>query len=509
MIEKQGRCSSRPIRVPPGRAPRVLLIHPQGSNWLPGQRDLTRFANIMPPIGISSIAAYLEREGCQTAILDAYAKPRSARQMAAEGLEFEPDLVGFSTTTAGFLEAHDIAEALRQARPELPFVFGGVHVSAMREKLLERFPLIDYAIAGEGEQAMTELIAGGSEDPAGVSGLLYRSEGEVRFTGQRTDLVELDSLPLPAYERLPGFPDAYHLAMFNYGKAPATSTVTSRGCPYACSYCDRSVYGRSFRFNSAEYIYEHVRYLRDRWGIRHVTFYDDLFTYDRPRIVELCTKLAEQPLGVTFSCDVRVNHVDDELIRLLKDAGCYQAAFGIESGDPAVLKMHRRDPRLENYMRVASSFKKVGIRVKGLFIMGLPGENEVAIRRTMDLALSLPLDEVNVSKFTPFPGAPLYGKVREQGAFDEDWRKMNCMNFVFVPKGMTHEQLEQLYSEFLVKFFNRLSIYWGYTTALWRSPHSIYTFFRHAPAFIAFGMGMMVDSLRARFKRRKGASADG
>lgn len=498
---------SRPIKTAAGRRARVLFVHPQGSNWLPGKRDLTRFANIMPPIGICSMAAYLEREGHETAILDAYARPRSPRQMAAEAVALEPDIVGFSVTTAGFCEAYDIATAIHELRPELPFVFGGVHVSALRERLLERFPLIDYAITGEGEQAMAELLDGGFDRPSSVGGLLYRADGQVRYAGERTERLELDALPFPAYERLPGFPEAYHLAMFNYGKGPATSTVTSRGCPYACSYCDRSVYQRSFRFNSAGYIYEHVRYLRDRFGLRHVTFYDDLFTYDRPRVVELCEMLARKPLGVTFSCDLRVNHVDAELVDLLRAAGCFQAAFGIESGDESILKRHRRDPRLTRFHEVASMLSKAGIRVKGLFMMGLPGEDEAAIRRTMDLALSLPLDDVNVAKFTPFPGAPLYRNVREFGTFDEDWRKMNCMNFVFIPKGLTHERLEQLYSQFLMSFYNRRRIGWGYFTMLWRSPHSWYTFLRHSPAFLGFGLGMAFEAFRDRWRRR-GAKSD-
>jgi radical SAM superfamily enzyme YgiQ (UPF0313 family) len=484
-----------------------LFIHPQGNNWLPGKRDLTRFANIMPPIGLCAIAAYLEREGFETAILDGYARPRTPDQMAIEALKFEPDLVGFSVTTAGFLDGHDIGEAIRKVRPEVPFVFGGVHVSALRERLLERFSLIDYAVTGEGEPPMTQLLQGGFEDPGSVRGLLYRAGGEVRHGGERINLLEMDELPFPAYERLPGFPKAYRLAIFNYGKAPATSTVTSRGCPYTCSYCDRSVYKRSFRFNSAAYIYDHMRYLRDRFGIRHVTFYDDLFTYNRPRVVELCEMLAARPLGVTFSCDLRVNHVDDELVRLLRAAGCFQVAFGIESGDESILKRHRRDPRLTRFHEVASSLKKARIRVKGLFMMGLPGEDEAAIRRSMDLALSLPLDEVNVAKFTPFPGAPLYRNVRAFGTFEEDWRKMNCMNFVFVPKDLTRERLEQLYSEFILRFFNRVSIWWGYTTMLWRSPHSVYTFFRYSPAFVAFGLGTAFEALRGRF-RRHGAAPD-
>ncbi len=495
------------IRTRPGKKPRVLLIHPQGNNWVPGQADLTRFANIMPPIGIASIAAYLEQRGWETAILDGYAMPRSTADMVSAAAALEPDVVGFTTTTSSFPDAYAIAQGLRALRPGVPFVFGGVHVSALGRELLRRHPLIDYGVMGEGEAAMAELCERGGEDPAGIGGLLYREGGEVVASAARRDLLALDDLPFPAYERLPGFPGAYHLAIFNYGKAPGTSTVTSRGCPYTCSYCDRSVYHRSYRFNSAEYIHEHMRYLRDRFGIRHVTFYDDLFTFDRERVVKLCTLLVERPLGVTFACDVRVNHIDAELARMLRAAGCYQAAFGIESGDASVLKAHRRDPRLEPVAEAARVLRKAGMRVKGLFMIGLPGEDEAAIRRSMDFALSLPLDEVNLAKFTPFPGAPLYPSIRQHGTFDEDWSQMNCMNFTFVPNGLTRERLEELYSQFIISFFNRPRIWWGYITMVWRSPHSVLTFFRHAPSFVAFGMALWARSFWAKLKARVAPAA--
>ena len=491
---------SRRIPAPKGRKPRVLFIHPQGFNFVPGQADITRFANVMAPMGIAWMSATLERAGYETHILDGYAIPRSVDAMAKVTLAIEPDLVAYSVTTSGFPEAYDIASAIDAVRPDLPTVFGGVHVSAMQKELLDRFPLIDYAIVGEGEQAMLALLERGTDAPQTIPSLLYRTESEVRVSPATVTPIALDALPFPAYQRLPGFPKTYHLAMFNYGKAPATSTVTSRGCPYSCSYCDRSVYGKSFRFNSAEYVYEHMRYLRERFGIRHVTFYDDLFTYDRNRVVELCDKLIDRPLGMTFGCDIRVDHIDQDLVRMMKQAGCWQMTFGIESGDVTILRNHRRDPRLSQIEEVAAMIRREKIRVKGLFMMGLPGEDEEAIRRSMQFAVSLPLDEVNLAKFTPFPGAPLFKTVRDHGEFNEDWRLMNCFNFVFVPRGLTRERLEELYSEFIIRFYHRNRIVWGYFSMLWRSPHSVFTFLRHAPYFVYFGISMW---LRANLSKRR------
>jgi radical SAM superfamily enzyme YgiQ (UPF0313 family) len=121
-------------------------------------------------------------------------------------------------------------------------------------------------------------------------------------------------------------------------------------------------------------------------------------------------------------------------------------------------------------------------------MVGLPGEDEQAIRRTIDYALALPLDEINVTKFTPFPGAPVYRDIRDHGEFTEDWPAMNCVNFVFIPHGMTKERLEELYNEFISRFYRRSRIHLGYLRMLWKSPHSIYKFIRGLPDIVRFEM---------------------
>ena len=151
---------------------------------------------------------------------------------------------------------------------------------------------------------------------------------------------------------------------------------TSRGCPYQCSYCDRSVFKRSFRFNSPAYIFEHMRYLRERFGVRHINIYDDLFTLNRPRIAELCDMLAAKPLGIQFNCAVRVGHADNDLLKMLKGAGCLMVSVGIESADPALLERHKAGVSLAEVRDTVARIKACGLRAKGLFMMGLPGETE-------------------------------------------------------------------------------------------------------------------------------------
>ncbi|MDD5285866.1 MAG: radical SAM protein [Desulfuromonadaceae bacterium] len=466
---------------------KILLLHPYGSNWLNGMKDISSVFNLMPPLGMMSIAAVLERAGIDVEIIDCYATPMPLDLLAEEIIRRGPDCLGISTTTSSFNEGYRIAAAVKEKAPLIFTLFGGAHACSIGAPLLDSFPAIDCLVIGEGENTMLELVQAGFSRIGQIPGVAYRGgEGRGILSPPRELIKELDDLPFPAYHKLPQFPRRYNLPLFSYPTAPNSSIISSRGCPYSCSYCDRSVFNRGFRFNSPEYIVEHVAMLNKQYGIRHVSFYDDLFTFDRRRVAEFCEIKERKGLKVTYNCIARLEHVDPDLLALLKRSGCWQVNFGIESGDPEILKQHRKYFELDEVGRKLKMVRDAGMRVKGLFMVGLPGENETAIRRTIDYALSLPLDEVNVTKFTPFPGAPIYKTIREQGEFNENWDLMNCLNFVFVPHGMTKQQLEDLYNEFISRFYHRRSIQWGYSKMIWKSPHSILSFLKHLPEILAF-----------------------
>ncbi|MDD5307321.1 MAG: radical SAM protein [Deltaproteobacteria bacterium] len=465
---------------------RVALIHPAGSNFVPGKRDVTVVANRMPPLGILGMASVLEREGHDVVVHDCLG-PRAPKGMKANVravLDARPDLVGFSATTSAFLDAYDMASAIKEARPSVLTVFGGVHVSAVGGALLGRFLAIDCLVVGEGELTLAELVQG--RPLREIDGLVWRDGEEIVVNAPRALAPDLDSLPMPAYEKLEGFPRGYALPPFSYVRSPGATLVTSRGCVYRCSYCDRSVFGRGFRYNSAEHVYEHMRLLRTRFGVRHVNVYDDLFTTNRARIARLCGMLADRPLGLRFNCAVRVGHTDDELLGMLKEAGCLMVSVGIESGDPALLERHKTGVGLDEVRDTVARIQAKGIRAKGLFMMGLPGETEAAIARTSDFIMSLGLDDMNMSKFTPFPGAPVWETIREEGTFDEDWRLMNCLNFVFVPKGIeSKERLDLLYNRHVKRFYCDPAWRAKLRGRLWQHRATLWRMLVHLPSFLA------------------------
>jgi radical SAM superfamily enzyme YgiQ (UPF0313 family) len=466
---------------------RILLVHPLGYQADAAAADIARKANLMPPLGLASIAAYLEERGIKADIIDCFASPLTAERRIENYLRlFRPGWIGFSCTTSSFLDGVRLAARARQLLPGIRTLCGGPHVSALREKLLADYPEFDCFIAGEGEETLYELLQQPDRAHA-IPGLVYRSlEGGTAFAGYRQPGVDLDSLPFPAYGKLAGFPQAYRLPIFNYPKAPNTSCISSRGCPYTCSYCDRSVFRRTFRCNSAPYLYRHLEYLKDRFGIRHVNFYDDQFTFNRERVVDFCRLLLSRPLNMSFNCAVRAEHIDADLLRLMKKAGCWMISLGIENGDSELLSRHRQKVDLKFMAEQVRLIKSCGIRVKGLFMVGLPGETPATIERSIAYLRSLPIDELNVAKFTPFPGSPLYRQIHDFGSFSEEWPKMDCMSFQFLPAGMSREELEEKFLEFYKAHFKRPRTLANYVAMLWQSPDSWLRFAGNLGSFLRF-----------------------
>ena len=465
---------------------KIVLVHPAGSNWVPGKKDITPIANRMAPLGILSMAAWLEKSGHNVAVYDClgWDRPRTHEAIVDDILASRPDLVGFSTTTSGFLDGYDLAAAIKDRRPEVLTVFGGVHVSALGALLLDNFAAIDYLCLGEGEATLAELADG--NNPVAIHGLVWRDNGNIVTNPPRQLLPDLDRLPFPAYEKLAGFPKRYNLPLFSYIHTPGATMVTSRGCPYQCSYCDRSVFKQGYRYNSADYIYAHLRYLRERFHVRHVNIYDDLFTAHRKRIVELCAQLAERPLGLQFNCAVRVGHADDDLLHMLKNAGCLQVSLGIESGDLELMDRHKPGVHLEDVKDTVRRIQASGLRAKGLFMMGLPGETEASIRKTSDFIMSLDLDDMNMTKFTPFHGAPAWQNLQDSGTLQEDWRQMNCLNFVFLPKGIeSREALDELYNQHVKRFYSSPGWRMKFRRRIWEHRWSLWHLVRHLPDFVA------------------------
>ncbi|MBS1209807.1 MAG: B12-binding radical protein [Proteobacteria bacterium] len=466
---------------------RIALVHPAGFNFVPGQPDFTVLANRMAPIGILQLASWLEKHGHPTSVHDCLGPnaPRGCAANVEHILATKPELVGFSATTSGFMDAVDMAALIRQRAPHVKIAFGNVHASSIGAPLLEHFPEIDYLTIGEGEGAMLDLAEGRAEKE--IANLVYRDGGAILSNPRRTRIQNLDELPFPAWEKLDGFPAGYHLPLFAYAKRWGATMITSRGCPYTCSFCDRTVFERLYKVNSAQYIYEHMKYLRDRFGVHHINFYDDLFTAQKKRVDELCTLLIDKPLGMNFNCAIRTGHTSDEMLRQLKAAGALMVSMGVESADPAMMARHKAGVSLDAVRETVEKIHAAGLRAKGLFIFGLPGETPETVRTTSDFIMSLDLDDMNMTKFSPLYGAPLWDECvsGREGDFIEDWRLMNCLNFVYKPAGFcSREEMDALYNWHVKRFYNGKAYHRRFARRLWEHRWSLWHLAKNVPKIV-------------------------
>ena len=469
---------------------KILLVHPLGYKSDKASKDISRIANITPPLGIASICAYLLQRQINCDIIDCYAHPDADTKIVKYLETDKPDFIGFSCSTSTFHDGVRLAQMAKSILPDIKVVFGGAHVSALKESIIEKFEHIDYVVAGEGEQTLTELIKADHNDILQIESIVFRDiTGKALFTGYRKKLLDLDSLPFPAYEKLEGYPEKYKLPIFNYPKTPNSSCISSRGCPYSCSYCDRSVFKRSFRYNSAQYLYEHFKYLNKHFGIKHVNFYDDQFTFNKKRVIQFCDLMVAGNLKMSFNCAARAEHLDLELVLAMKAAGCWMISLGVETGDENLLAQHRQNADLQMLRDKIILIKKAKIRVKALLMMGLPGETKESILKSKKYVYSLPIDDFNLAKFTPFPGSPIYQQIKDGavlGTFQENWKKMDCMDFVFIPNGMEKETMDKLFIDFYRSHFMRHKVLFGYFSMIWKSPDSWKRFMKNSVRFLTF-----------------------
>jgi len=467
---------------------RITLVHPAGFNFVPGQPDFSVLANRMAPIGILSLAAWLEQHGHATAVHDCLGPfaPPGIDANADAILATDPELVGFSATTSGFLDAADIAAVIRRRRPDVRIIVGNVHASSIGAPLLEHFPEIDFLCIGEGEGALLDLADG--KPLPDIANLVFRNGERIVANPRRSRILDLDELPFPAYEKLAGFPDGYHLPLFASTNRRGATMITSRGCPYTCSFCDRSVFERLYKVNSADYIYAHMKHLRDRFGVGHINFYDDLFTASAKRVGELCKLLTDKPLGMQFNCAIRSGHTSDEMLRELKRAGALMVSLGIESADAEMMARHKAGVTLDAVRDTVERIHAAGLRAKGLFIFGLPGETPQTLRATSDFILSLDLDEMNMTKFSPMYGAPIWDECADgtSGDLREDWRLMNCLNFVYRPEGFaSREEMDALYNWHVRRFYDSKAYRRRFAGRLWEHRWSLWHLLKNLPRAVA------------------------
>ncbi|MFH1539515.1 MAG: radical SAM protein [bacterium] len=442
----------------------------------------------LPPLGLATLAAVARENGHDVRIIDAEALKLPIEKINKRIIDIQPDIIGITAVTPEITTAAKIAENLKNMGANAPIILGGPHVTAVPEETLGRYPAFDLAAIGEAEDTFIEWLNSlqNGSSPEETPGLLLRNNGTLTKTAPRPFIDDLDRIPFPAWDLLPPLARTYHPAADTLHRFPASLMVTSRGCPFKCVFCDRSVFGNRVRGFSAGYVLEMMRILRNRYGIRDVFIEDDNFLVLKRRTKEICETLQKERLDITWSCLGRVDVVTPEYLRLIKSGGCWQVNYGCESGAQEILDIIGKSTRVEQIEQAVRWTREAGLDVKGLFMAGNFGETRETIEKTLAFIHRLPLTDFHMTSFTPLPGSEAYGTAGEWGEFDPSWEKMSLFSAeVFVPKGLTREDVRQFMRSAYKTFYLRPDTLLRYARKLLR-PSLYPKLFRGLVGFIGF-----------------------
>ncbi|MAT92962.1 MAG: cobalamin-binding protein [Halioglobus sp.] len=488
--------------APSGSNRKIVLVTPPYERVSRDFDFVRHVTNQAPSLGLLHLAAEVREHGYHPSIIESDIFNLSIDDVVARVCRERPAYVGITLFTVGVWCAAEIARRIKFQLPETVVVVGGPHISSMAAETMQRFHEFDYAVVGEGEEILVNLLNALEQgaDTAEIAGLVYLEKFELTHrlhVAPKHHLNrDMDRLTLPAWDLLPDFPRAYKPAIFDYPAGPVASIAASRGCPFHCKFCDTSTFGEAVRAYSARRVFDIMAHLKNRYGIRHIMFVDDLFTASRKRTTELCELIIEHDLGMTWSCASRVDVVKPDLLKLMRRAGCWEISFGLESGSNTLLQKMDKSADVSRSREALQWTERAGIRSKGLFMLGYPGETQETIAMTRAFLRETPLTIMNLTKFTPYPGSPIYRDLYGTSIRDDHWQKMNGMNFLWSPEGMSIEDIEREYRKLLVAFYSKPRVNWYYTKFSLRHPAHLLRLARFGAAFAMHRLGRLRRALR-------------
>ena len=394
---------------------KVLLLHPHpaGPN------------RISTPIGMGCVGALLKREGHEVRVLDELLPDTPTFGSVLR--DFSPDVVGISCLSAEYLTTKARAKEVKDYR-NIPVVVGGVHPSILPKYTLEDCKDIDYAIKGEGEYSFRDLLKSGS--PVNIPGVFYRTSTGIEGINPTCYIENLDDIP-SCWEVMD--PIAY---ISNRPSGMVTrhreiaNLLTSRGCPYGCTFCCASVVqGKKVRERSIKVVVDEVEYLLGK-GIKELQIVDDNFTFNTEHVVGFCDEIKRRGLKFDWTCPngIRADRLNKEVLTKMKDAGCYYFSVGVEVGSQRMMKEICKSLSLDKVKDTITIADKMGFITQGFFMLGFPTETREEMEETVRVACNLRLDRASVNMVMFLPGSKLFNsKFSEKDLNDLSWNELSCV----------------------------------------------------------------------------------
>lgn len=405
----------------------IILVNPSWENKGGIWKEVS---SCFPPIGLLYIASVLEQAGHNVKVIDKNVNYSGVR-------DFVPDYFGVTITTVLANEGYKLCEEAKKKWPNCKTILGGVHATVMPYEALKH---CDIVVKGEGELVINEII---SQKKQGI------------IEGKKIE--DLDSLPMPAYHLLDM--SKYHPAIGSYKQLPASIVVTSRGCPNHCAYCYQP-FGRKVRQRSPQKILDEIQILVNDHGIREIAFYDDNFTTIKKNIDEFCKLFIkwqkEWDIQITWTCFARADWLKEDTAKLMKQAGCHQILFGVESGNEHIRQnIVQKNLNLNKVFETNKMLQKLGIQTRASFMFGLPEETKQTMQETIDLAIKLNPDVASFNIIAPNPGTRAYQWGKENNCLDDNWESYDLANVKLHIPTATDQEILNAYKKAHRKFYLR------------------------------------------------------
>jgi len=388
---------------------RLVLVNPP-----PRRRTELYDRPNYPPLSLAYLAGATLAAGITTTVVDAKVHRLDLEQTIDQVKAERPDAIGLTAMTHEINRTADVAKALKTVLPEVMIIVGGIHTTFLARETLSDFPAFDYAVAGEGEIVLPQLLE--AKDPTGIPGLAWRKNGKIFFNQPAAPLDNLDELPQPAWQLWPRMP-VYHL-------------ITARGCPYHCIFCAQA-HGHRVREHSPERIADDFARIVNDFHPERVYFVDETFGFNRERADAILALFRERKLGeqVPWWAGTRADCSDAKLFREMKTAGCFLVQLGIESGSNEVLKRIGKGITKDKVRAAVNAAREAKLKVEGLFIIGHPHETPSQVNETLAFIRELNPDHLALGLMVPYPGTELAAMIaRGEGGYrllSQNWNDYN------------------------------------------------------------------------------------
>lgn len=402
---------------------RILLINPPYTNF----EGMAESAGNTMPLNLAYLASYVKKKiDCDVEILDTEVLGFGYKEIEEFIIGMGPDIIGITTLTPPMQHVIKIVEISKRVNPKCKVVLGGIHPTALPEQTLQETNA-DFVVFGEGEITFYELVKGFSDgelELAKIDGLCFRNKkGEIVKNKNRAYIKDLDIIPLPARE-LFELKKYYSAPTKKVSDEPmVTPILTSRGCAFQCVHCiSNLLWSRVVRYRSVENIIVEIEECVNKYGIREFNVLDDTFTLNKNRLIEFCDAVIKKNLKIYWICFSRVNTIDEDMIKFMKEAGCRKISFGLESGSQRVLDLMKKSATIKMGKKAVAVVRKYGIEVHASFMFGNIGETKDSIEETIEFAKSLDLDNATFFITAPLPGTYLYELAKQKGFINKDTR---------------------------------------------------------------------------------------